>query len=244
MQLRRHLLTLWSVCGVALALLAVGCTAQPAADASPRSAFNATDTAWILLMIPMAERAQLLTDLAPARTADPSLAELAAKTGSTLRGDLRRLRAVLRLSGVPDTHPHEGHDMPGMVSLGTLEKAAATKGQAFDRILTDALRAAFTQSRSLCADEQTHGQAHEATELAAAMARSSAEQTSRLDKLGAAQPATSGEGTTVAPGPGASAARTSIASRTPGVQGAGPAGGSTIANASRRATKCSCGHRP
>lgn len=222
MQLRRHILTLWSACAMVVALLAVGCTSQPTASASPGPAFNATDTAWILLMIPMAERAQLLTDLAPSRTADPSLAKLAAKTGSTLRGDLRRLRAVLRLSGVPDTHPHEGHNMPGMVSLGTLERAAATNGQAFDRILTDALRASFTQSQLLCAGEQTHGQADEATKLAAAIARSTAEQTSRLEKLRAAQPATSGDETTVAPGPGASVARTSIASRTPGVQGAGP----------------------
>ncbi|MFE9860439.1 DUF305 domain-containing protein [Streptomyces sp. NPDC005780] len=205
-----------------VALLAVGCTSQPTAGTPPGPAFNATDTAWILLMIPMSERAQLLTDLAPSRTADPSLAELAAQTGSTLRGDLRRLRAVLRLSGVPDTRPHEGHNMPGMVSLGTLEKAAATDGQAFDRILTDALRADFAQSRLLCAGEQTHGQADEATELAAAIARSTAEQATRLDKLRAAQPAPSGDETTTAAGPGANAATTSVASLTPGVQGAGP----------------------
>ncbi|MER6120780.1 DUF305 domain-containing protein [Streptomyces sp. NPDC001743] len=197
-----------------VALLAVGCTSQPTAGAPPEPAFNATDSAWILLMIPMAERARLLTDLAPSRTADPNLAKLAAETGSALRGDLRSLRAVLRLSGVPDTHPHEGHDMPGMVSLGTLEKAAATHGRAFDRILTNALRATFTQSRLLCADEQTHGQADEAAELAASIARSTAEQTSRLDKLRAAQPARPGGETTVAPGPGAILSRRYLASRT------------------------------
>lgn len=124
--------------------------------------------------------------------------------------------APLRRSRYP---PHEGHDLPGMVSLGTLEKAAATNGQAFDRILTDALRAGFTQSRLLCAGEQTHGQADETTELAAAIARSTAEQTSRLDRLRAGQPATSRDGTTVAPGPGSSVARTSIASRPPGPPG-------------------------
>jgi hypothetical protein len=127
-----------------MAMPVVGCTAQstagtsPTADTAQVSAFNATDTAWILLMIPMTERAQLLTDLVPSHTADPALTVLAAKTGSALRDDLRRLRAVLQLSGVPDTHPHEGHNMPGMVSLGTLRKAAATNGQAFDQILTGA----------------------------------------------------------------------------------------------------------
>lgn len=199
MQLRRYVLTLWSVCAVVLALLAVGCTAQPTASRSSAAAFNATDTAWIQLMIPMAERAQRLTELAPSRTTDPALATLATKTGSTLRGDLRRLRAALRLSGIPDTHPHEGHNMPGMISLDTLEKAAATSGQAFDRIFTDALSAHFTQSRMLCASEQTQGRAETAKSLAAAIAKNAAEQTPRLDGMRAAQPAASGGETTVTP---------------------------------------------
>ena len=203
MQLRRHVLSLWSACAVAMAMPVVGCTAQsttgtsPTADTAQVSAFNATDTAWILLMIPMTERAQLLTDLVPSHTADPALTVLAAKTGSALRDDLRRLRAVLQLSGVPDTRPHEGHNMPGMVSLGTLRKAAATNGQAFDQILTGALRAHFTQSRMLCASERTQGRAGKAKELAAAIAKSTAEQASWLDRLHLVRPATLGGETTV-----------------------------------------------
>jgi uncharacterized protein (DUF305 family) len=195
-QLRRHVLTLWSVCAAALALLVVGCTAQPTTGgtspgaAAPRtSAFNATDTAWILLMIPMAERARQLTDLAPSRSADPAVVTLAAKTGSTLREDLRRLRAALELSGVPDTRPHEGHNMPGMVSLDTLDKATAAKGPQFDRILTDALRAHVTQTRTLCAGEQNQGRAEEATGLAAAIAKSTSQQIAGLDQLRVAHPA-------------------------------------------------------
>ncbi|UPZ26590.1 DUF305 domain-containing protein [Streptomyces sp. LRE541] len=185
------------MCAAAVALLVVGCTAQPttggtspAAAESRTSAFNATDTAWILLMIPMAERARQLTDLAPSRSADPAVATLAAKTGSTLRTDLRRLRAALKLSGVPDTRPHEGHNMPGMVSLDTLDEAAATKGRPFDRILTDALRAHFTQSRTLCAGEQNQGRAEEAKGLAATIAKSTSQQMAELDELRAARPAT------------------------------------------------------
>ncbi|MFD6284733.1 DUF305 domain-containing protein [Streptomyces sp. NPDC060205] len=197
MQLRRHVLTLWSVCAAAVALLVVGCTAQPTAGgtapeaaASRTSAFNATDTAWILLMIPMAERARQLTDLAPSRSADPAVVTLAARTGSALRTDLRRLRAALKLSGVPDTRPHEGHNMPGMVSLDTLGRAAAAKGLPFDRLLTGALRAHFTQSRVLCAGEQNQGRADEATGLAAAIAKSTSHQLAGLDRLRAAGAAT------------------------------------------------------
>ncbi|MFC7977686.1 DUF305 domain-containing protein [Streptomyces cinereoruber] len=108
----------------------------------PRAAaFNATDTAWIQLMIPMNERARLLTGLASSRTADPALADLATRTGTRLERELADLRALLDLSGTPDTRPHEGHDMPGMVGLDTLRKAEKAKGEQFERILTDGLRA-------------------------------------------------------------------------------------------------------
>lgn len=139
-------------------------------------------------MIPMAERARLLTELAPSRTADPALAALAADTGSALRADLGRLRAVLRLSGVPDTHPHEGHDMPGMVSLDTLQKAADAHGRSFDRILTEALRSHLTQTGTLCAGERDRGRADQAKDLAAAIARSTDVRASRLEALRVARP--------------------------------------------------------
>ncbi|MDQ0578746.1 DUF305 domain-containing protein [Streptomyces rishiriensis] len=191
MQLRRYLLILRSVCALAMALLAVGCTTQPTAGTPPATAFNATDTAWIQLMIPMDERAQLLTRLAPSRDGDTALAALAAETALRLRDNLVRLRDLLELSGIPDSHPHEGHDMPGMVSLDTLERAGTATGQAFDRILNEALRAHLTQSRMLCAGERTQGHAAKAKDLAAAIARSTAEQISWLDRLRPAAPAAS-----------------------------------------------------
>ncbi|MEU5281111.1 DUF305 domain-containing protein [Streptomyces asoensis] len=191
MQLCRYLLIPRAVWASALALLAVGCAVQPTAGPPPATAFNATDTAWVQLMIPMDERARLLTDLAPSRKGDPAVAALAAKTARRLREDLVRLRATLELSGVPDTRPHEGHDMPGMVSLGTLAKASAATGPAFDRILTEALRAHLTQSRRLCAGERTRGQAAEAKELATAIAQSTAVQISRLGTLRPPMPAAS-----------------------------------------------------
>ncbi|MGW6007850.1 DUF305 domain-containing protein [Streptomyces sp. NPDC055210] len=194
------------MCAAAVALLVVGCTAQPTTSGTPPqaaasrpSAFNATDTAWILLMIPMTERAQQLTDLAPSRSSDPAVTTLAARTGTTLRTDLRRLRAALKRSGVRDTRPHEGHTMPGMVTLDTLEKASATKGRPFDHILTDALRAHVTQSRVLCAGEQNQGRADEATGLAAAIARNTTQQITELDKLRTAGPGPPGSQTTAKP---------------------------------------------
>ncbi|MFF0482970.1 DUF305 domain-containing protein [Streptomyces sp. NPDC004435] len=180
MQLRRRLLTPRTVWALLAALLVTGCTAQPVTGPSRAAAFNATDTAWIQLMIPMNERARLLTGLAPSRTADPALADLAARTGTRLREEEGRLRALLDLAGVPDSRPHEGHDMPGMVSLGTLAEAKEATGGAFERILVDSLRAHFEQAGTLCANEQVSGSAKEAKDLADALGRTAAEELGRL----------------------------------------------------------------
>ncbi|MFC7792755.1 DUF305 domain-containing protein [Streptomyces cinereoruber] len=132
------------------------------------------------LMIPMNERARLLTGLAPSRTADPALVDLAARTGTRLERELADLRALLDLSGTPDTRPHEGHDMPGMVGLDTLRKAEKAKGEQFERILTEGLRAHLAQTGKLCASERTSGGSEEAKALAATIAGSAVRELDRL----------------------------------------------------------------
>ncbi|MFD6495088.1 DUF305 domain-containing protein [Streptomyces sp. NPDC060188] len=201
MQLRRHILTLRLVCATVMALLVVGCTPQPTTStssqtgAAPTTAFSPTDVAWIQLMIPMAERAQALTDLAPSRAASPALQALAAKTGTQLHQDQRRLHQLLSLSGVPDSRPHEGHNMPGMVSLPTIQRAGTVTGKAFDQLLAEALHAHLTQSAMLCAGEQTQGHAGRAKELAATIAKNTTEQTSRLNEVSPAKPSSPGGAT-------------------------------------------------
>ncbi|MFB7026784.1 MULTISPECIES: DUF305 domain-containing protein [unclassified Streptomyces] len=181
MQLRRHLLIRRTARALLAALVVTGCAPQPVTGPPRAAAFNATDTAWIQLMIPMNERARLLTGLAPSRTTDPALKDLAARTGTRLEEELTELRGLLDLSGVPDTRPHEGHDMPGMVALGTLGRAGKATGREFERILVDGLRAHLAQSGTLCASERASGGAKEAKNLAAAIERSAARE---LDRLG------------------------------------------------------------
>ncbi|MFC7933389.1 DUF305 domain-containing protein [Streptomyces cinereoruber] len=183
MQLRRRLLIPRTAWALLAALLVTGCTAQPVTGPPRAAAFNATDTAWIQLMIPMNERAHLLTGLAPSRTADPALADLATRTGTRLERELADLRALLDLSGTPDTRPHEGHDMPGMVGLDTLRKAEKAKGEQFERILTDGLRAHLAQTGKLCASERTSGGSEEAKALAATIAGSAGNAIRELDRL-------------------------------------------------------------
>ncbi|MFJ4809387.1 DUF305 domain-containing protein [Streptomyces longwoodensis] len=183
MQLRRNVLTRRTAAALLLGLAAAGCTPQPAADRPAPAAFNDTDTAWIQLLIPMDERAALLTDLAPARAGHPALTAWAKETRKRLGDELVDLRELLRLSGVPDTRPHEGHTMPGMVGLDTVRRARTVTGEGFDRLLTGSLRAHLVQVRMLCASERTAGSAARAKDLAATIERSVAERITRLDEV-------------------------------------------------------------
>ncbi|MFI5766421.1 DUF305 domain-containing protein [Streptomyces sp. NPDC051563] len=181
MQLRRYVLTRRPVWALLAALLITGCGAQPVAGTPRAAAFNATDVAWIQLMIPMDERARLLTGLAPGRAGDPALVRFAERAADRQEAELARLRALLALSAAPDTRPHEGHDMPGMVSADTLRRAGALSGEEFDRVFAATLRAHLTQSLLLCAGERASGGAGEARELAGELEKGGAQELALLD---------------------------------------------------------------
>ncbi|MCP3754767.1 DUF305 domain-containing protein [Streptomyces sp. TBY4] len=181
MQFRRYVLTRRPAWALLAVLLVSGCGAQPETGTPRAAAFTPTDIAWIQLMIPMDERARLLTDLAPGRAVDPELARLARRAADRQEAELARLRELLELSGAPDTRPHEGHDMPGMVGADTLRRAGALSGEEFDRVFAAALRAHLAQSVLLCAGERGAGGAGEARELAGELERAGAEQLALLD---------------------------------------------------------------
>ncbi|MFJ9041123.1 DUF305 domain-containing protein [Streptomyces sp. NPDC102406] len=183
MQLRRNVLTRRTAAALLLGLTVAGCTSQPAADRPAPAAFNDTDTAWIQLLIPMDERASQLIDLAPARTGHPALTGWTEEAGRRVKDELVDLRELLEASGVPDTRPHEGHNMPGMVSLDTVRRARTVTGESFDRLLTESLRAHLVQVRMLCASERNAGGAQRAKDLATIIERSAAQQITRLDAL-------------------------------------------------------------
>lgn len=129
----------------------------------------------------MDERARLLADLAPERTADPALARFARRAAGRQEAELPLLRGLLDRSGAPDTRPHEGHDMPGRVSSDTVRRAGALSGEAFDRVFAAALRAHLAQSLLLCAGERASGGSGEARELAGELEKAGTEQLAQLD---------------------------------------------------------------
>ncbi|MEV5693638.1 DUF305 domain-containing protein [Micromonospora globbae] len=189
---------------VAVALLVSGCAhagpaarpptattgnaASPAGTAGPggtrgAAAFNGTDVAWLQLHVAMAERLLPALDLVPARTTDPAWRRLAAQVAATHRADLTRARGLLAGSGAPATNPHEGHDMPGMVTAEQLAELRSASVAALHRLLAQHLRAHLTQAVRVAAAEQRSGAHPAVTALAAAVVRNGTAALARLDRL-------------------------------------------------------------
>lgn len=155
----------------------------PAGTAGEAGAFNATDVAWLQLHVAMTERLLPVLDLVPARTTDPAWRRLAARVATTHRADLARSRRLLTDSGAPATNPHEGHDMPGMVTGEEFAALRAATGVPLHRLLARHLRAHLAQAVRLAAAEQHAGTHPATTALAAAIARESRSELARLDRL-------------------------------------------------------------
>ncbi|GIJ81111.1 protein of unknown function [Micromonospora phaseoli] len=185
-------------------LLAAGCSAgsPQVAGPSPASApppvaptseavppqgssgpFGATDIAWLQLTVAMAERLLPVLDLVPARTTDRAWRRLAARVEASHRADLARSHRLLGVSGAPATNPHEGHDMPGMVTEDELATLRSATGKTFHRLLAGHLRAHLSQSVRIAAAAQRGGIHPATTALAAAVVRGGTTELARLDRL-------------------------------------------------------------
>jgi uncharacterized protein (DUF305 family) len=154
---------------------------SPTAPAGP---LNATDLAWVLLMIPLDEQALRLLALVPERTPDRAVRQLAARFGAGYREELVRLRGLLKRAGIPETNPHEGHDMPGMVTAAELRAIGGTTGAAFGRLFAAALRENLEQAALVARGEQASGSDRATRTLAAAVERTRATQLTQLARLG------------------------------------------------------------
>jgi uncharacterized protein (DUF305 family) len=158
-----------SRCLVVVLLLAVGCGQQH--DEVPATPSNATDIAYVQLAIPQDESVLPLLALARTRAA-PDLVRLAERVDAGHRAELTRLRAYLSSVGVVDDHPHEGHDMPGMVTEAEVAGAALAQGDAFDESVRRLLRAHFEESTTVARAELKGGSVREVLDLASEVERS------------------------------------------------------------------------
>lgn len=161
--------------GVALLLLAA-CAPAPAPAPVSSSPFNATDTAWIQLMIPMNRQLLPALDLAP-----PELAPFAAELKASHEQELDRLERLRERAGLSGENPHAGHQMPGLVSEADLAGLRLDPSG-----LPAKLREHLDQSALLARGEQDSGADRETRDLAASIAAARADQSARL---GASAPA-------------------------------------------------------
>ncbi|WFE53585.1 DUF305 domain-containing protein [Micromonospora sp. WMMD1155] len=159
-------------------------TRPPATVApAPTGPFSPTDIAWLQLTAAMAERLLPVLELVPARTTDPGWRHLAAQVEATERADLHRALRLLDDAGAPTTNPHEGHDMPGMVTAEQVTALRAATGTPFHRLLAGHLRAHLTQAARVAVAEQRAGAHPAATAMAQAVVRDGNAHLARLDRL-------------------------------------------------------------
>ncbi|MBQ1023394.1 DUF305 domain-containing protein [Micromonospora sp. C95] len=153
--------------------------------------FSSTDIAWLQLTVAMAERLLPILDLVPSRTTDPAWRRLATRIETGERMHLSRSRRLLVDSGAPVANPHEGHDMPGMVTDEELTALRSATGQQFHHRFARHLRAHLTQSLRIATAEQRVGSHPATTGLAAAVIRAGTvdlAQLSRIEPAAATQP--------------------------------------------------------
>jgi uncharacterized protein (DUF305 family) len=153
-------------------------------SATPSGSFNATDVAWLQLMISTTEQAVRLLESAPDKTADPRITRLSKSLSADHRAELQRLHDLLDRSGVPYVNVHEGHNIPGMVTTDELTAIAEAKGAAFDRLFAEHTRDYLKQSVLMAQGEQASGADADTKSFAAAMAKAHADELTRLAGLG------------------------------------------------------------
>jgi uncharacterized protein (DUF305 family) len=155
-------------------------TISAPAGTAPGS-FNATDIAWLQLMIPMTDQARRLLELAPTKTSNPRLTRFAADAVADRRTTLQRLRDLLRRSGVPESDEHEGHDIPGMVIPADFDLLNRAEGAAFDRLFTKDAREYLTQSALVARGEQKSGADQDTKAFAATLEKAHTAQLAQLE---------------------------------------------------------------
>ena len=148
--------------------------AVPGPTASNTSTFSTTDIAWLQLLIAMDDQTADILALVPGHGGGPALKSWAASAARDNRTHLAALRELLAAAGVPDTNPHEGHDMPGMVNAEELEALSDAQGAQFDRLLRSALREHLTHAQQMSKELRRNGSDARVKKLATTVGDSAA----------------------------------------------------------------------
>jgi uncharacterized protein (DUF305 family) len=139
-----------------------GCRSSPSgADTAPApttaSQFGGTDLAWIEINIAMDEQILPLLELVPQRSGSPGVQALALQVEAFTNAELSTLRALRDQAGLPPANPHEGMEMPGMVTPQQVADAKSLTGKPFDADVVTAIEAHLEQSQNLAESEDKSG---------------------------------------------------------------------------------------
>lgn len=135
-------------------------SAQPpavTASSGAPGAFGGTDLAWVEISIAMNEQLLPLLDLAPANSSSAAVRKLAAAVKASTTAELATLRNLHDQAKLPTQNPHEGMEMPGIVTPEQVAQAARTKGAGFDSLLLTHLKGTFEQGVNLATSETKAG---------------------------------------------------------------------------------------
>jgi uncharacterized protein (DUF305 family) len=146
--------------------------------------FNSTDAAWLELMIPMDQQFLQLLDLASTHSQNPAVRRLAAQLASSHRTELQELTALRTEAGLPTTNPHEGHDMPGMMTTDEVLALSNLHGTAFDKTLSTEIQDHLNQSALITRSVKAAGHAPAVASLATRIEKARAEQLAFLRASG------------------------------------------------------------
>ncbi|OAB57899.1 DUF305 domain-containing protein [Leptolyngbya valderiana BDU 20041] len=124
-----------------------GAPGQPSREISADEAielaalrYTAADVKFMRDMVPHHSQALDMSVLAPERSQDPDLIELARKIETTQRDEIAYMQSWLTERGEPEApmdwhhHAHGDHAMEGMATHEEMEALAASRGEDFDRM--------------------------------------------------------------------------------------------------------------
>jgi uncharacterized protein (DUF305 family) len=145
-----------------LGLGLAGCKGSAAAPApapatTAASQFGGTDLAWIEINIAMDEQLLPLLQIVPERSGSPAVQALAAQVKAFTDAELTELRALHDQAALPSVNPHEGMEMPGMVTPQQITDATALTGKEFDKAVLKALQGHLEQGQNLATSEDKSG---------------------------------------------------------------------------------------
>ncbi len=134
--MRRTLLVMASL----LAIVGLTACSNHAASPEPIGNASAADAMFAQMMIPHHEQAVVMPDLAPTRTQNPQILDLAAEIKGAQQPEIDEMAAWLaewnvpRLGGDEAMAAHGSHGMSGMLTDEQLAELEASSGADFDRL--------------------------------------------------------------------------------------------------------------